>query len=64
MDYIDYEGGNEMVEDIKVIIDGKEINAKRILKDGSNYIKIRDIAEKMGYGISSRGNIPVLTRKA
>ena len=53
-----------MVEDIKVIIDGKEINAKRILKDGSNYIKIRDIAEKMGYGISSRGNIPVLTRKA
>ncbi|MCQ4727412.1 C40 family peptidase [Anaerotignum faecicola] len=64
MDYIDYEGGNEMVEDIKVIIDGKEINAKRILKDGSNYIKIRDIAEKMGYGISSRGNIPLLTRKA
>ena len=36
---------------------------ERILKDGSNFIKIRDIAEAMGYDVKSKGNIAVLIRK-
>ncbi len=53
----------EVVEESKIIIDGKEHVAERILKDGTNYIKIRDVAEAMGYDVTSKGNVAVLTRK-
>lgn len=53
----------EMVEESKIIIDGKEKKVKRILKDGTNYIAIRDIAENFGYDISNKGNIAVLNKK-
>ena len=53
----------EMVEESKIIIDGKEKKVKRILKGGTNYIAIRDIAEILGYDISSKGNIAVLNKK-
>ena len=53
----------EMVEESKIIIDGKEKKVKRILKDGTNYIAIRDIAENLGYDISNKGNIAVLNKK-
>ena len=36
---------DEVVTKAKMIIDGKEIEVERILKDGTNYIKIRDIAK-------------------
>ena len=52
-----------MVEKCKVIIDGKEHVAERILKDGTNYIKIRDVADAIGYNITSKGSIAVLTKK-
>lgn len=55
-------GDDEMVETSKIIVNGKEISVDRILKDGTNYIKIRDIADALGYNISSQGNIPVLTK--
>jgi len=53
----------EVVEKCKVIIDGKEHIAERILKDGTNYIKIRDVADAIGYNITSKGSIAVLTKK-
>ena len=54
---------NEMVEQGKIMIDGKTYEVNRILKDGTNYVKIRDIADAVEYDISSRGSIPVLTKK-
>lgn len=53
----------EMVEKSKIIIDGKEKKVKRILKDGTNYIAIRDIADSLGYEIGNKGNIAVLNKK-
>ncbi len=52
----------EMVETSKMIIDGKEVEVKRILKSGTNYIAIRDIAMALGYKISSNGNVAVLSK--
>ena len=52
-----------MVEKCKVIIDGKEHMTERILKDGTNYIKIRDVADAIGYSVTSKGNVAVLTKK-
>lgn len=53
----------EVVEEAKMIVNGKEVKVKRILKDGANYIKIRDIAEALNMEISASGNIPVLKTK-
>lgn len=58
-----WKGDVEMVEESKIIIDGKEKKVKRILKDGTNYIAIRDIAENLGYEINNKGNIAVLNKK-
>lgn len=58
-----WKGDVEMVEESKIIIDGKEKKIKRILKDGTNYIAIRDIAENLGYEINNKGNIAVLNKK-
>lgn len=54
---------DEMVETSKIIVDGKEIAVNRILKDGTNYIKIRDVGDALGYIVSANGSIPVLTKK-
>lgn len=51
------------IEKIKIIVDGEEIEVERILKDGYNFIKLRDIADICGFDISYIGNIPVLTKK-
>ena len=53
----------EVVEPSKIIVDGKEVVVKRILKDGTNYIAIRDIAEAVGYSVGNNGNIAVLEKK-
>ena len=58
-----WKGDVEMAEESKIIINGKEKKVKRILKDGTNYIAIRDIAENLGYDISNKGNIAVLNKK-
>ncbi len=44
---------DEMVDKVKILIDGKTYEVNRILKDGKNYVKIRDIADAVGYEISS-----------
>lgn len=64
---IDYtekqEVDDEMVGQARLIVNGKEYTVERILKDGTNYIKIRDIADVLGYGISNQGSTAVLTKK-
>ena len=63
IDYTMKEEDSEMVEQAKLIIDGREFIVDRILKDGVNYIKIRDIADVLGYEVTSKGSIAVLTKK-
>ena len=54
---------DEMVEKSKIIVDGKEIAVDRILKDGTNYIKVRDLAAALDLEVSNQGSIAVLNRK-
>lgn len=63
IDYTVKQEVNEVVEQAKLIVNGKEYTVERILKDGTNYIKIRDIADVLGYEVSSKGSIAVLTKK-
>lgn len=49
----------EMVEQSKIKINGKYYNVSRILKDGYNYIKIRDL-EQAGFKITNEGDIAVI----
>lgn len=60
---LEYLGVDEMVEKSKIIIDGKELEVERILKNGTNYIKIRDIASTLRYNIRNKNDIPVLNKK-
>ena len=60
---VQYVEDNEIVENSKIIINGKEVSVRRILKDGTNYIAIRDIADAVGYNVSNKGNIAVLNKK-
>lgn len=53
-------GDDEVVEKSKIKVNGKYYEVDRILKDGTNYIKVRDL-EQAGFKISSEGNIAVLT---
>ena len=42
---------------------GKEVEVERILKNGTNYIKIRDIAKALDLDVSNKGNIAILNHK-
>lgn len=54
----------EVVTDSYMIVDGKKVPVQRILKNGTNYVKIRDVAKALGLEIGNQGNIAVLnTRK-
>lgn len=53
----------EMVESIRMMVDGKQVPVDRILKDGVNYIAIRQVAEALGLKVTAQGNIPVLERQ-
>lgn len=54
---------DEVVERSKIIVNGKEYPADRILKDGTNYYKIRDVASALNLEVSNKGNIAVLNTK-
>lgn len=54
---------DEVVEKSKIIVDGKEITVERILRDGTNYIKVRDLAAALDLEVSNQGSIAVLNRK-
>jgi murein DD-endopeptidase MepM/ murein hydrolase activator NlpD len=56
---------NEVVTKGKISIDGKIVELDRILKDGSNYVQLTDIAEALGCAVSydSAKKIPVVKTK-
>ena len=54
---------DEVVEKSKMIIDGKEVPIERILKNGTNYVKVRDLAAALDLDVSSKGNIAILKHK-
>ena len=54
---------DEVVEKSRMIVDGKEVAVERILKNGTNYVKVRDIAAALGLKVSNKGNIAVLETK-
>lgn len=54
---------DEVITKAKMIVNGKEVEVERILKDGTNYIKIRDIAKALELDVSNKGNIPILNHK-
>lgn len=53
----------EVIEQSKIIVDGREITVERILKNGTNYIKVRDLAEALDLEVSNQGSIAVLSHK-
>ena len=57
------ENNMAQVEKIKMIVNGQQKDVDRILVNGTNYIKIRDVADSLGFNISNNGSIPVLTKK-
>ncbi|MCQ4936873.1 MULTISPECIES: hypothetical protein [Anaerotignum] len=64
MEYINYDKeDDEVVTREKIIVDGKEIVVDLIFKNGTNYVKIRDLGDALGYEVSSKGKIPVLQKK-
>lgn len=50
----------ELVEQSKVIVDGKEIPVRRILKEGVNYVKLRDLAGALGLVVGFQGSIATI----
>ena len=53
----------EVVEKSYMIVDGKKVEVSRILKNGTNYVKIRDVAAALGLEVGFQGNIATLNRK-
>lgn len=53
----------EVVEKSYMIVDGKKVEVNRILKGGTNYVKVRDIAKALDLEIGFQGNIATLKRK-
>ena len=53
----------EMIEKSKIIVDGKEVTVERILKNGTNYVKVRDLAAALDLEVGNKGNIAVLNHK-
>ena len=53
----------EVVEQAKMIVDGKSVPVERILKNGTNYIKIRDVAKALNLEVGFQGNIATLSTK-
>ena len=56
---------DEVIEKGKYVINGKEVEVDRILKDGKNFPELRDIAEALGYsvGYDAVKKLPVLAKK-
>ncbi len=49
------------VENITVIVDGVEVEMEGIFVEGTNYVKIRDLANALGVEIGNEGASPVLS---
>lgn len=59
------EEDDEMIEKSKLIVNGKAYEVERILKNDTNYIKIRDVAAavNMDVGYDPKLKVPTLTSK-
>lgn len=57
------EGEDVKVEKIKVFIDGRETEHEAVNVGGHWYVQLRGICPDMGYNVTSKGRIPVLTKK-
>lgn len=53
----------EVVEKSYMIVDGKKVEVNRILKGGTNYVKVRDIAKALDLEVGFQGNIATLNHK-
>lgn len=53
----------EVVTDSYMIVDGKKVPVQRILKNGTNYVKIRDVAKALDLEVGFQGNIATLSHK-
>lgn len=53
----------EVVTKGEIKIDGKKATVNRILKDGTNYVKIRDVAAILGYDITAEKGVVIMTKK-
>lgn len=53
----------EVVEKSYMIVDGKKVEVNRILKGGTNYVKVRDIAKALDLEVGFQGNIATLSHK-
>ena len=58
-----YEEDEEVVEKYEFFVDGKAVDMLRILKDGTNFVKLREIAEALGYEVKVNGKRIELTKK-
>lgn len=47
----------------KIIVDGKEYPIDRILKDGTNYFKLRDLCEIFGFKVGYTGSTAIVYTK-
>lgn len=54
---------DEMVEREKIIVNGKECEVDMIRKDGTTYIKTRDVAKLLDLKVGNKGSVPTLDRK-
>lgn len=56
---------DDMVEPKKIIveIDGKEQQIDGVFTAGLNYVSIRQLSKLLGYEVSSKGSMPILTKK-
>lgn len=55
----------EVVTKTNVLLNGAVVEVERILKDGTNYIRLRDFDEKLGLckvGYDSKKNMPIITK--
>ena len=52
-----------MVEKSIILVNDKEYTVEMIRKDGTTYIKTRDIAQVLDMDVSNKGKIPVLNKK-
>ncbi|WP_313524772.1 hypothetical protein [Anaerotignum sp.] len=57
------EEDEEMVTREKIIVNGKEREVDMIRKDGTTYVKTRDIAEVLGLKVGNKGSVPMLDKK-
>ena len=53
------EEDDEMVENKRMAILGKDINVPTIFKDGVNYVSFRGLCEALGLTVSSSGSTPI-----